>query len=560
MYLLLVDLDLYNSDDFKEMLKHAPSRSDIISTYTADSLIKLAGKISPEIIIVDFDLIDGEVADILNNLRNLSDKAYIIALIKPDHYEKLFEAIEHAKIDDYIVKPIRKEELVARVQIASRRKPLISPGYKLPSEEKMKPEVEYSAPKIEETPFEDELNSTKEYHEKASGFNFDDDELTTLEPETEKEKDPAEDLFFTDVSKGMDQDSTPAQEISSEREEFKIYDDPDMADLFEPDELKLETKPAGQDDVFDFGEPLDTLGETGDIKSTNEKEFNFDDIEIEDDLQPKTLVQPVVEPGEEKQDLGFFNDFPSDEISASGKVEKTTDQSIDSLFDDDDLSTKHFSEEQENEFFSKEMDFGQDQESKEFEVTMPDEEDPWDFDNLDEDSVDNNIPGEADIKPVPGTRLFDKEGLFSDQDKSTTTPADINDSDSYFDELFAEDPPKSETPDRTDEYDFLGSSGIEQQPAEKNPIKPKSDLPGKSADDFLYGKGAFDDDSDDERHKTSMLDGLYFDDEEFEKPKKKGMKVFRNLVLSAYPATWVHEIDKRWPHIILHLSRCNHRQ
>ena len=135
MYLLLVDSELFTSADLQEMLKHAPDGSDIVNTYSVETLLRVAGKISPDIIIVDFDLIDDEEADdIFKELRSISEKAHILALIDSDNYDKLFEAIDHAGVDDYIVKPIRKEELIARVQIASRRKPRPAAEYIIPAE------------------------------------------------------------------------------------------------------------------------------------------------------------------------------------------------------------------------------------------------------------------------------------------------------------------------------------------------------------------------------------------------------------------------------------------
>ena len=519
MYLLLVDSELFTSADLQEMLKHAPDGSDIVNTYSAETLLRVAGKISPDIIIVDFDLIDEEADDIFKKLRTISEKAHILALIDSDNYDKLFEAIDHAGVDDYIVKPIRKEELIARVQIASRRKPRPAAEYVVPADIML--EEEHAAPKVEEEPSEKELSPLKEDLEEVAGFSFDDDESAGEEPLVKGEEEQDDDPFSTGLLEEPETEITENQDFSTE-EEFKIYDDPEMADMFEPDEPQVENKTGQQDDPFGLSAAEEGSDKLGDIKAMSETEYSFDDLETADEFQPKTVEEPTDKLQEDKQDFDFFDDFPEEEALPLPGEDKVTGESMENLFDEDEFAAEPLISAPEKDEMTKEPDFGKDETLKGFEETTSDEEDPWNFESFDEEEKKDHVPGQPNLKPAAGAQFLDEEDLFAEDEKPTAKASDVGDSESYFDDLFAEEPPKREAQTEVDEDDLFGSDSFDQQPAERKPPKPKSDLPGKTADDFLYGETAIDDDSNDESYNKAMLDEFTFDeDDDDEKPKKK---------------------------------------
>ena len=122
MYLLLVDPNFMAFPELEEMIGQTPGDTDIVNCYSEETLLKIAEKLSPAIVVIDFDLVKGDLANLLDGLRLKEKEAHVMALINPDYYDRLYEAIELGGIDDYMVKPIQKEDFLARVQIAFMKK------------------------------------------------------------------------------------------------------------------------------------------------------------------------------------------------------------------------------------------------------------------------------------------------------------------------------------------------------------------------------------------------------------------------------------------------------
>ena len=123
MYLLLVENNFIASREIKSMLDKNRIKCEIVNCSSSESLIDIAEKLSPEIVIIDFDFFIEDSAEIVRNLRENSEEVYILAFIDPDHYEKLHQAIEEG-IDDYLVKPLQREDVMMRIKMGLQRKAL----------------------------------------------------------------------------------------------------------------------------------------------------------------------------------------------------------------------------------------------------------------------------------------------------------------------------------------------------------------------------------------------------------------------------------------------------
>lgn len=503
MYLLLVDPELFTSADLKELLEHAPAGSDIVNTYSAETLLTVAGKISPNIIIVDFDLVNEQADDLFNKLRDTAGQAHVLALIDPDHYEKLYKTIEDGGLDDYIVKPIRKEELMARVQIASRRKPMPAVDRQKPpiiepaDQKESEPALGEDIPTVEDPVLEQDDTTTG-----SPEFSFEDEVVAEVEePDALSGEETPEDTAFISSLDEPEPEDLTVSEVSTEEEEFKIYEDPEISDMFEPDE--------------DLEEKKD------DIKGVSETAYSFDDVEPADDLLSKPDEPPVAGSQNEDQDFDFFDDFPEDKAQPA--------QSVESFFEEDDFSTEPLESKTDEK---KEAAEGSSIDA--FEETVADEEDPFDFSpDGDENTGKKQTPEDLFIKPVTGIPGKADHAKEDHPPAASTSAAD--ESDSYFDELFAEEPPKREAaakPEKlVDSEDLFGGDPFEAEPAAPQPTPPKHDLPGKSADDFLFGSS--DAQVEDESYDRSRLKDFSFeddddeDDDDYGKSAKRGRKAGR---------------------------------
>jgi len=121
MYLFLVDKYFTSSSDFQELFGQSNSENDIVNCLSVKTLLTVAEKIKPQTIIVDFSLISSDRVRFFAALREKNQDSNILALVEPDNHAELFAVIEHGGIDDYIVKPIRKEDFRTRIRIASKR-------------------------------------------------------------------------------------------------------------------------------------------------------------------------------------------------------------------------------------------------------------------------------------------------------------------------------------------------------------------------------------------------------------------------------------------------------
>lgn len=124
MYLFLVGSSFISSEQLQRMVGQIFPESDVVNCFSPATLLKLAEKVDPKLIIIDYDLISGDKMALIETIRKSCPDTYILALIEPDYYDTLYRVIELGLVDDYMVKPVSDEEFAARIMITvKRRKP-----------------------------------------------------------------------------------------------------------------------------------------------------------------------------------------------------------------------------------------------------------------------------------------------------------------------------------------------------------------------------------------------------------------------------------------------------
>ncbi len=91
---------------------------------TAKEGIRMAGMDRPELVILDLGLPDMDGLAVLKELRTWSSIPVIILSVR--NAEEDIISCLHAGADDYLIKPFRSGELVARIQTALRHRPAMN--------------------------------------------------------------------------------------------------------------------------------------------------------------------------------------------------------------------------------------------------------------------------------------------------------------------------------------------------------------------------------------------------------------------------------------------------
>ncbi len=129
MYLFLADQSFISSQDYLDIKEQLNDDAGIVLCYSGSTLLNIAEKLTPDTIIVDFNLIEIEnYSGFFKSLRSLNEKAYIMVLIDRVDYDNLLVSIEQGGIDEYMVKPVNKDDFIARIHMASRRKGFTGEG------------------------------------------------------------------------------------------------------------------------------------------------------------------------------------------------------------------------------------------------------------------------------------------------------------------------------------------------------------------------------------------------------------------------------------------------
>ena len=539
MYLLLVDQKFITSDDLKSMIEKSPAGTDIVNCFSTETLLKIAEKVSPDIVIVDFDMVGEDIDSLFKSIREKSSRAHLIALIDPGDYQRLNDVIESGGIDDYIAKPIQKEDFMARVHIAGRR--IGEAGTKSADQAYEKP----AQAAIPLGPPADESPAAKEDPDEPHAGDSDEDQFLFEEEEEEL-------LFET----GDQESETAAEdEITTGLDSLSFNGEPEPAvedslfeeqDLFEPEpvpeEGEEEKTAEPQSDFFDREEPVEP-GETDEYKDQPDSSIMdedtdlFEDLEVDEEelqLDQAEEVEKIDEdeevPVEQQAEPDFNGLFDNKLDLISGPIPEAKTK-FDTLFDDVPADKSGQQEEDEPDFFE---ESGESTE-KVSPPSEPEAVETWDF-------PEDDLLKEQQ-KAEPPADLFEE----AEDDLSFEQPADgVETDDEFFNNLFDDDLSDRKT---------VGSS-------EERTVKRKSPLPGQSADEFLFGdseesdyeqvpetvKRYVVDRQDVEKKRTDdfFLDDLEFDDQveevspqikkrtENSKDKKSGLgrifNIFGNVV------------------------------
>ncbi|MBM4236507.1 MAG: response regulator [Firmicutes bacterium] len=321
MYLFLIDYSYISSEHLQKLIGQVLPEEDIVNCFSPATLLKISEKLSPDLVIIDFALVEEDKVGLIETLREKCPETYILALIEPDYYEHLYQAIEKSLVDDYIVKPVSEDEFAARILITTRRSKRDQPLFILPKPEK---------PAVSE---EDELATAKPYL-------FDEpDQRETATPASslfEESTVPktTEHDFFTPHSEENYDRKTAAdnlEEISLDGPDLDLPEQPDF-NLVTPVKLDLPEQVDQPDDLFSESFGLLDAEEPNRSSAAEEKlevlktgkelgEDYFNDLFLEDNDLEEQLGK-IPEPESILPDPPIFNEFddvPERDINISIK-------------------------------------------------------------------------------------------------------------------------------------------------------------------------------------------------------------------------------------------------
>lgn len=307
MYLLLVENNYISSREIKSLLVKNDIECEVINCSSSKALLDIAEKISPDIVIIDFDFYIDDSAEIVNKLRQYSPEAYILAFVDPDHLGKLNQAIEMG-IDNYMVKPLQRVDVMLRIRMGLMQK----------SEKSSLPDAaHYTGSKPEKLSAEDNLETISEIEELSH------QEL--LEKEADDEDNQYIQFIFSDqdeLEEEPDLDSEMS-EIIIEPETFNA-DWEDHADDFLFEEIEL-SGPAEEAEKEEIGQAIvaDDILEEPELEIPGNESIFSDDISLPEEEMLDAF--PVEEHLEELNDEVAS---VTESIEASPTLPEETDESI----------------------------------------------------------------------------------------------------------------------------------------------------------------------------------------------------------------------------------------
>ncbi|MBE0481611.1 MAG: response regulator transcription factor [Dehalococcoidia bacterium] len=93
--------------------------AEIISTRYGKKGVELVASEQPDVVVLDLGLPDTSGFDVLREIRRFSDVPIIIVTVRAEEAD-IIKGLEWGA-DDYIIKPFRQMELVARIKAQTRR-------------------------------------------------------------------------------------------------------------------------------------------------------------------------------------------------------------------------------------------------------------------------------------------------------------------------------------------------------------------------------------------------------------------------------------------------------
>ena len=314
MYLFLVDYNYISSEQLQKMIEQILPDADIVNCFSPETLIKIAAKLDPKLIIIDFDLVPDDNIALIEELRESCTDTYILGLIEPGYYEKLYKAIELGLVDDYMVKPVAEEEFAARILITTKRKrsalqePLRDKEfYATPDQPAERKATEFEAFKIftENDQFEAESDLEKSLADDQSPPG---DQAARKEDRVEVFKPLPEDDYFSKVENDYKKESSPEPDFAIDD---LLYNQAKQNDLIDETEAAEDAYSAA-DDLLSFSDENQQLTvEEPDNKDLGEK--YFDDLFLEEYDEKKELTEQEKPEKIDRPVTGGIPPFPVDD-------------------------------------------------------------------------------------------------------------------------------------------------------------------------------------------------------------------------------------------------------
>jgi len=298
LYLLLVDNNFISSREIKAMLDKHNINCEIINLSSSDSLLDIAEKLTPGIVIIDFDFYIDDSADIVRSLRQFSSAAYILAFIDPDHYEKLHLAIEMG-IDDYMVKPLQRDDVMLRIKMGLQRKSIIPVQ-----------QAEEKNARIEKDTMLSELEEVFSREGKSSGL------PAELSEKMELKTEQPEDENITDTEALLDP-VHDSGELKSEEDDFETLSSPALSflEVQGSDEIAEENSDITSDEYDDLEELF------GIDPEKNSYQANPIDLREDSKIEGETE-----EEDEDEQEMQFAEQTDQEHESISELFEENTNE------------------------------------------------------------------------------------------------------------------------------------------------------------------------------------------------------------------------------------------
>jgi len=331
LYLLLVDNNYNLSKEITNLLTNNSISCEVVNCASRSALIDLASKISPHLVIIDFDLFSYSSVDIIKDLRHSSPETYVMAIVDSDHYDTLNQAIE-AGIDNYIVKPLQPKDLLLRIMMGCQQKSFIGKS----SESLKSPELQED--KKEES--EESEASKKLFQELADlfGRQF----VEESEPPIAEKKDDEEPSLepLAEAESIGDHEKTDTEEMFSGTQNNldQIYDEL----LAHPENDALPFDDHKEEQVFNSKQPAE------DYSSAPDTDISPFDLNPEPrDETFENIDQNLDDPGLELIDEAFslVENLPEEEQPVVNQVKNSKETEVvndlkyfDDLFDEDPLT------------------------------------------------------------------------------------------------------------------------------------------------------------------------------------------------------------------------------
>ena len=281
MYALLVDNNLITASGLKGIVERFEGDAETVSCLSAPSLLSVAERLKPDVIIYDFSLIGNDLDYYTQTIREQNAGAYILAIVKTDHFETLYRAIEENFIDDYIIKPVSHSDLLARLRIAAKNRAVLEHEVEQPVEEVefKQQDEDFAVTTViqEEKDLETGFESALKPGEEVDVISFDQESKN----EGEEKEDDWDKLFDPPtLNSSLADEAVDTQSASS---------------LFEDDETEKKPEAETAEDGEGEAESLSDWFDLGDLNGDTVE----DRVEIEDQMTPapgQKEMEPLLEP------------------------------------------------------------------------------------------------------------------------------------------------------------------------------------------------------------------------------------------------------------------------